>query len=265
VNREATLARTSLVTLSRFDHPPDGIHRDPPEEIASRCAVAFVERGAYEMSTGRERHRFAPGMVFVTHPGMVYRCRHDEEAPTDTCLVVQYTGAASDEFLGICGTRVALWSTNRLTYARLRLDPPAARPADPLGLEVRAAELLGALSEANGAGRPSTFRAHQLTWYARRVDAARERIETDYAGQHTLASLARFVAMSPFHFARVFRELAGVPPHRLLQRVRLEQAARRLRDGMSVTDTCFDVGFSNLSHFIRLFRRAHGVSPSRFR
>jgi len=70
--------------------------------------------------------------------------------------------------------------------------------------------------------------------------------------------------MSPFHFARLFRETTGTPPHRYLVSVRLREAARRLRQGARVTDACFDVGFGNLSHFVRAFRRTFGVSPSRY-
>jgi AraC family transcriptional regulator len=103
------------------------------------------------------------------------------------------------------------------------------------------------------------------TWYRERIDASRHHLETRYADTHSLATLARRVAMSPFHFARVFRELTGSPPHRYLRHIRLDQAARRLHDGLSVTDTCFEVGFSNLSHFTRSFSRAYGVPPSRYR
>src|SRR5262249_23597453 len=108
------------------------------------------------------------------------------------------------------------------------------------------------------------YAPRQLAWYAGRVDAAREALETDFASPHSLTGLARAAGMSPFHFARVFRELAGVPPHRYLIGVRLRAAVDRLRQGDSVTDTCFAVGFNSLGHFIDTFRRAYGVSPSRF-
>ena len=69
--------------------------------------------------------------------------------------------------------------------------------------------------------------------------------------------------MSLFHFARVFGELEGRPPHRVLLGVRLAHARARLQEGASVTDTCFAVGFGSLSHFVTTFRRHYGVSPSR--
>lgn len=82
---------------------------------------------------------------------------------------------------------------------------------------------------------------------------------------HSLSRLARAAGMSPYHFARIFRELAGMPPHRLLLRRRLQAAVERLRGGESVTATCYGVGFGGLSHFIHAFRAAYGSSPSKYR
>ena len=67
-----------------------------------------------------------------------------------------------------------------------------------------------------------------------------------------------------FHFTRVFAALTGMPPHRYLLRARLDAAARMLREGASVTETCFACGFANLSHFSRSFARRFGVAPSRY-
>lgn len=265
--RETILADGALVRLSRIDHPSEEPHRDPPEEEASEYSVAFVETGAYDVLRGRACHGLAPGMVFLTRPGFAYRCRHADAAPADTSLVVHYAGPLADDMRRASGRRVAVGPTNRLAYARLRLLAEEVS-VDWLALEVRAADLLGAVAEAaalqEGDRRPHLFHPRQVAWYARRIDAARQILDAQYAEDHSLASLARQVAMSPFHFARLFRELAGVPPHRYLLRVRLAEAARRLHAGMAVTETCYEVGFGNLSHFVRSFHRAYGVAPSRF-
>ena len=55
-------------------------------------------------------------------------------------------------------------------------------------------------------------------------------------------------------------------PHQYLVRSRLRRAARLLADGArSITDVALDVGFADLSNFVRTFHRAAGVSPGRFR
>ena len=70
----------------------------------------------------------------------------------------------------------------------------------------------------------------------------------------------------PFHFLRVFTKALGVTPHQYLLRSRLRHAARLLAgDDRSITDIAYDVGFGDLSNFVRTFRRAAGVSPRDFR
>ena len=55
-------------------------------------------------------------------------------------------------------------------------------------------------------------------------------------------------------------------PHQYLVRSRLRRAARLLADdARSITDVAFDVGFGDLSNFVRTFHRAAGVSPRAFR
>jgi AraC-like DNA-binding protein len=58
----------------------------------------------------------------------------------------------------------------------------------------------------------------------------------------------------------------GVTPHQYLVRSRLRHAARLLADDdIAVTDVAYDVGFGDLSNFVRTFHRAAGVSPTKFR
>ena len=64
----------------------------------------------------------------------------------------------------------------------------------------------------------------------------------------------------------VFAGVLGVTPHQYLVRARLRHAARLLADDTrSITDVALDVGFRDLSNFVRTFHRAAGVSPSGFR
>ena len=81
-----------------------------------------------------------------------------------------------------------------------------------------------------------------------------------------LEDAAAQAGISPFHFLRLFSDVLGVTPHQYLLRSRLRHAARRLADDDSpITDIAYDVGFSDLSNFVRTFRRAAGASPLKFR
>jgi AraC-like DNA-binding protein len=81
-----------------------------------------------------------------------------------------------------------------------------------------------------------------------------------------LEQAAAQAGISPFHFLRLFSSVLGVTPHQYLVRSRLRHAARLLADDdRPVTDVAYDVGFGDLSNFVRTFHRAAGVSPRRFR
>jgi AraC family transcriptional regulator len=97
------------------------------------------------------------------------------------------------------------------------------------------------------------------------VEAARW-LDARVTEQVDLASAARAVGLSPFHFLRVFSNVLGVTPHQYLVRGRLRRAASLLADDTrSITDVALDVGFGDLSNFVRTFHRAAGVSPGSFR
>ncbi len=106
-------------------------------------------------------------------------------------------------------------------------------------------------------------------------DAARDRrraVETALwidANSHReidLEDAAAQAGISPFHFLRLFSDVLGVTPHQYLLRSRLRHAARRLADDDSpITAIAYDVGFGDLSNFVRTFHRAAGASPLRFR
>lgn len=86
---------------------------------------------------------------------------------------------------------------------------------------------------------------------------------------HTHLSLdrvAREAGMSKFHFCRHFRSVMSMSFREFLARRRIERASALLRDTTrSVTEIYLEVGFKDLSHFGRVFRRITGQPPSRFR
>jgi AraC family transcriptional regulator len=253
------LAGTDAVEIARFVHPPGEPHEDPEEEAADGLSVNIVERGCFEIEFEAGRIQLSPGDVFVARPGTFLRFRHAMETPDDVCLSISFFDSREEAGRGgpLPSVRRA---SNRLRYLHGRLAE--AERDDALTLECRAVELLEAVGEP-----PAPFRLYgsrQLRWYAERMDEARETLERRFDDALSLAALARQAGMSPFHFARVFRDLVGRPPHRYLVDVRLSRAAERLREGMSVTETCYATGFRNLSHFVRSFGRRFGSSPSAY-
>src|ERR687891_2074337 len=100
----------------------------------------------------------------------------------------------------------------------------------------------------------------------RRMLRARDAMDRAYADPLDVRTVAAVAHVSPAHFIRTFRAVFGETPHRYLQRRRVERSMFLLREtDRSVTDVCFDVGFTSLGTFSRTFREIVGETPSGYR
>ena len=92
-----------------------------------------------------------------------------------------------------------------------------------------------------------------------------------YLGEHfteplSLPEVASHFGLSPQYFSTFFRENFGRTFTQHINSLRIEQAARLLREtDLPVMEVGFSVGFDNFSYFIKRFRSVYGVSPSHYR
>jgi AraC-like DNA-binding protein len=99
-----------------------------------------------------------------------------------------------------------------------------------------------------------------------RLRRVRDRIDREYAQPLDVEVLARGAHMSAGHLSRQFRAAFGESPYSYLMTRRIERAMALLRRGdLSVTDVCFEVGFSSLGTFSTRFTELVRVAPSVYR
>lgn len=103
--------------------------------------------------------------------------------------------------------------------------------------------------------------SHQQT-VERVIVAMRERVDDALP----LRAMAEIAHLSPYHFARVFRQVTGIPPGEFLSALRLERAKQLLlTTHLSVAEICFEVGYNSLGTFTTRFTRLVGLTPGRMR
>jgi AraC-like DNA-binding protein len=239
----------------------------PYEERHELACIAVVTHGTFQYRSPLGAALFAPGAVLLGDDGSCFECGH-EHGIGDRCLAFHF---APDYLEGVIA---AVPGVRRLSFGVPHLPPlPAlmgllaaieAARDDGAALEELALELAAMVAAVLTQGRepkpsPSRRDIGRVTLALRRIEAAAD-------GALPLAELAREAAMSPFHFLRTFRDVAGLTPHQYVLRTRLHRAALRLRrTTMPISTIAFDVGFNDLSTFNRRFRKVMGVSPSAFR
>ena len=94
---------------------------------------------------------------------------------------------------------------------------------------------------------------------------ARDLMDREYAEPLDVPAMASAACMSPAHFSRKFRAAYGETPYSYLMTRRIERAKALLREGTSVTDTCWAVGCTSLGSFSSRFTEIVGETPSQYR
>ena len=101
----------------------------------------------------------------------------------------------------------------------------------------------------------------------RQLDAVimtRKYIDNNLDKELNLILLANIGFASKFHLLRLFKKYYGLTPKQYLTDKRIEKAILNLKNGMTVTETCFSVGFECPSSFSTLFKSKVGLKPTEF-
>ncbi len=99
----------------------------------------------------------------------------------------------------------------------------------------------------------------------RTVQLAVEYINSHYATDLTLAEVAKNAYISQTQLSRLFNRYCGTTVTKYITGKRITEAKKLLAAGKSVTDTAYLCGFNDYANFIRVFKRAVGVPPGKYK
>jgi AraC-like DNA-binding protein len=258
-----TLLERKSISVSDF-RCTAGPGDKPFVEQHSRYSISYVRKGSFGLHCRGKFSELVAGSVLIGHPGDEYICTH-EHVCGDECLSF-FLGPELVEAIGDSGAPWQIGSAPPLPELVVlgELAQTAADGSSDVGLDEVGHAFAGRFVEAVSGRKTKPLNA-ALRDRRRAVETALW-IEAHSHQQIDLAQAAGQADISPFHFLRLFSSVLGVTPHQYLVRSRLRHAARLLADDdVSITDVAYDVGFGDLSNFVRTFHRAAGVSPLRFR
>ena len=98
----------------------------------------------------------------------------------------------------------------------------------------------------------------------KKIYQVRASILADLSAPPKLSELARHIGMSSTKMKQLFRQIFGDSIYNYFQVERMNEAAQLLKD-FSVSQVGYRIGFSNLSHFTRLFEKHHQMKPKRYK
>lgn len=263
-----TLLQRGSITVTDY-RCSAGPADEPFVEVHERFSIAYVRRGSFGYRTRGQSFELVAGSLLVGRPGEEYLCTHEHHACGDECLSFHFTRDYLDALDPNAKGGPAHWRSRGIPplpelMVLGELAQNAVEGASNVALDEVGAALAGRLLAT------SEKASHKSTGTGGR-DRGRAVKAALWLDEHShqavaLEDAARDADLSPFHFLRLFARVLGVTPHQYLVRSRLKRAARLLSgDNRSITDIAIDVGFNDLSNFVRTFHRAAGVSPRGFR
>lgn len=89
-------------------------------------------------------------------------------------------------------------------------------------------------------------------------------MEKNLSEKIELDRIAAAAFMSRFHYIRIFKQVYGITPREYLKGLRINKAKELLKQGVSVTQTCFEVGYESLPTFSNAFKKGTGHSPKAY-
>ncbi|MGH6709481.1 MAG: helix-turn-helix transcriptional regulator [Bradyrhizobium sp.] len=227
-------------------------------------SISYVRKGSFGCHSRGRFHELVAGSILVGHPGDDYTCTHDHVCG-DECL----SFFLDPELVEAIGDRTEVWRIGSVPplpelMVLGELAQTAADGNSDIGLDEVGHLMAGRFVDAVAGRAPKPMNAAMRD--RRRAVETALWIDAHSHRQIDLDDAAAQAGISPFHFLRLFSDVLGVTPHQYLVRSRLRHAARRLADDDSaITDIAYDVGFGDLSNFVRTFHRAAGASPLKFR
>ncbi|MHB8756966.1 MAG: AraC family transcriptional regulator [Bacillota bacterium] len=148
---------------------------------------------------------------------------------------------------------------------RILYEQSARRPGYPIGVR---AELLSILLQLYRLTLPEDGRAlvGGVDPADRPVYEVKRYLDQHFYEPLRVEAMARLAHLSPRQLGERFRRLTGRTLIQYLTTVRVEQAKHILRTtDEEIIAVCFEVGYDNLSHFYRVFKKNTGLTPKRFR
>jgi AraC-like DNA-binding protein len=220
-------------------------------------AIGITLQGVQSFTyRGAARHS-RPGQMVILHPDE----QHDGRAGDERAFRYRAAYVAPAEIQDVLNGRPlpfvegGLSADARLYNAVVALLHDYERPLTTLEYQDALYDVACALQQATGA-TVAIKRANREA-----ATAARDYIEAHLNDQFSLEELERATGHDRWQLSRDFRAMFGTSPYRYVALRRLDRARNMLRAGTTIADAAFACGFSDQSHFGRLFKKAFGQTP----
>ncbi len=237
--------------------------------------LVFIKSGFCLHETSRQTELLIEGDCFLLKPGEWHRYIGSYMVELYNCLFNydELIGLFDGKLLELPGlsvgdpyTKLHLDITEQKRELRIVKGIIYEQEQQEAGWEIKVkSQLCSLLIDYSRTWERTQMLGDRHSAYPNYVTRALELITDQYQETGlTVAGIASKVGVTADYLSRQFKNLCGIGVQEYIRRFRFSKAAELLVQGMSVNDTYKAVGFVNLCHFSREFKRELGVSPTQY-
>ncbi len=255
------------VYYSDVSEPNTEIH------IHECCEILFCQSGGKSFLIDDNVYEVNDGDIFIINQFQAHKVIPSRDVPFSRFIMhihptFLYTNSEADADLSDCFFRESAPSKIHLTKEEQKniadlfsqFDKDYGY-GDGMQKKITALKLLleiARLAEIHTEG-PAPIKKNQA------VQLAIDYINKNYSHELTLERIAKASYVSVNQLCRIFNRYCGTTVSKYIISKRITEAKKMLEDGKTVTDTAFMCGFNDYANFIRVFKKAVGVPPGKYK
>jgi AraC-like DNA-binding protein len=248
-------------------------------EYQDKFSFCFIRKGNFLFKVFRNDLDSYTGKILLNKPGYEYQVAHIHSIP-DECTIFTLSQEFYEQLADIYKTSLNGFLINQdiqslLVESTISIDYLHYRILGLLSKKniscLQIDSLLMDLIDKAFSINPSKAEVKNISDkykknYLNKIEIAKDYIQSNFESNITLQEIALSCSLSQFHFARIFKSIAGISPYQYLLNFRLKHSENLLKTTtLPVTDISALSGFNNPAHFTFAFTEKNDLAPSAYR
>jgi len=224
-------------------------------------SIALITSGTHHFTCNKDDFNARPGDIRLINPHDIHVCKSKTWGyitfTPDNDFVETFSESCQKELHHITFANPVI-RNHKLSKLFIDLNSAKKEWQDELMAENILEELVVNLisSYSNCA-----IKTKEISYSRAKLTQSVEYMKENFNDSLKLENLSKISGLSKYHFLRKFKEEFGMTPHAYLLQIRIQKAKNMLLQNENLCDIALSCGFSDQSHFTRVFNKVYGMSP----
>jgi len=224
-------------------------------------SIALITTGNHNFTCNKDDFSARPGDIRLINPYDIHVCKSKTWGyitfTPDNNFVEAFSESCQKELHNITFANPVI-QNHKLSQLFLDLNSATKEWQDELMAENILEELVVNLISSYS---NCTIKTKEISYSRAKLSQVVEYMKSNFDESLKLENLAEISGLSKYHFLRKFKEEFNMTPHAYLLQIRIHNAKNMLLENTNLSEIAISCGFSDQSHFTRVFNKVYGMSP----